>query len=442
MRNISLLHPVQGRSQHGRTQQTAVVDDLIQPKHPATHPFGDLVTQYRARKHGLSQARLANLSGLEPSVLSHICNGRRLDGLHARQRVGSVIKGLREAGALASLEEANALLRAARMSALDPDDRDDARLLAAPEPRPTPIADALPLTGAPPAAGHVAVLVAVPPRDRWAESTRFTVGAPIIYPSSFFGRARELGRLFGLLRGPQLQNGAVIGPRYMGKTSLLRFIATITHADPATLRPGQRQNWLPHADRYKWVYVDLRDSRFHTPKLLLSHILAQFGFPQQKKATLETFGRMVREQLPLPAVILLDNIDVAVAHYAKLDYEFWVGLSSIAHNDAQGKLGFMVASQEPFDRMARHPVVGSSFFTSIATAIELGPLTEAEALDLIYASPIPFPLRDVSWILLHSNLEPMPLQLMCRERLQSLEADDPTDDWREESLRQITAWPR
>ncbi len=113
-------------------------------------------------------------------------------------------------------------------------------------------------------------------RYKWTEAQRFTVGAPIIYPESFFGRTRELAKLFGLLRGPQLQNGAVIGPRYMGKTSLLRYVAAITRADPTTLRPGQKQNWLPHADRYVWVYVDLRDSRLHTPKLLLSYILLLF----------------------------------------------------------------------------------------------------------------------------------------------------------------------
>ncbi|MEO5950845.1 MAG: hypothetical protein ABIQ44_00075, partial [Chloroflexia bacterium] len=391
-----------------------MLDDLardIDGQH-RTHPFGDLVTRFRARKHGLSQAKVAEMGGLETSVLSHMCNGRRLDGNGARGRVRQVLRGLQVAGALATVEAANSLLRAAKMADLDADDRDDAHLLALltiSESKATGDGDGVAAASVKRAAVR-SVGGSGGGRDKWTEAQRFTVGAPIIYPESFFGRTRELTKLFGLLRGPQLQNGAVIGARYMGKTSLLRYVASIPHADPRSLRHGQKQNWLPHSDKYVWVYVDLRDSRLHTPKLLLSYILQQFGLPQQKKVTLELFGQMVREELPLPAVILLDNIDVAVQHYAKLDYGFWVGLSSVAHNDAEGKLGFVVASQESFGQMARHPVVGSSFFTSIATSIELGPLAESEALELIDASPIPFPLRDVSWMLQYSNLEPMPLQ--------------------------------
>jgi hypothetical protein len=433
-----------------------------------THPFGDLVTRYRARKHGLSQARLADLSAIDSTVLSHMCNGRRLEGKHARERVLKVIRGLQAAGALNTVEEANSLLRAARLADLAGSDTDEARLLDALESQRKPIpikAQQVPVTPrrspeTPPmqegggsanagegTAGQRRAAGPEMSAQRWGADEGgggqpFTVGAPIIYPRAFFGRTRELSRLFSLLRGPQLQHGAVIGPRHMGKTSLLRHMAAITQADPYTLRPGQKRDWLPHPDRYTWVYVDLRDSRLNTPKRLLSRILQQFGLPPQKKCALEVFGRMVRERLALPAVILLDNIDVAVEHYGRLDYDFWVGLNSIALNDAEGRLAFIVASQEAFAQMASHPAVGSSFFTSIATGLELGPLTEHEAIELIGSAPIPFPLRDVAWILVNSNLEPMPIQLMCRERLHSLEAGETDDGWREEALRQIRARPR
>ncbi len=428
-----------------------------------THPFGDLVTRYRARKHGLSQAKLADLSELDSTVLSHMCNGRRLEGSHARERVLKVITGFYRAGALKTVEEANSLLRTARLADLDNSDPDDARLLALLEAERAPIpinppqqpsqvqSERSPGTSLPPQSDnqknrpdligrHIigAAAIDVPLDD----SHPFTVGTPVIYPRFFFGRSKELDRLFRLLRGPQLQNGAVIGPRHIGKTSLLRHMAAITLVDADSLRPGQRHNWLPHPDGYVWAYVDLRDSRLNTPKLLLSHILHQFGLPIQRKCTIEVFGQVVRDSLRLPSVILLDNIDVAVEHYSRLDYEFWVGLSSIALNDAEGRLSFIVSSQEPLAHMASHPVVGSSFFTSIVTSTELGPLEESEALELIDASPLPFPLRDVAWILVQSNLEPMPLQFLCRECLHSLEAGQRDDNWRDEALRQIDAWPK
>ncbi|MGA7732506.1 MAG: hypothetical protein WCD37_14700, partial [Chloroflexia bacterium] len=268
-----------------------------------THPFGDLVTRYRARKHGLSQAKLADLSGIDATVLSHMCNGRRLEGKHARERVLKVITGLLAAGALKSVEEANSLLRAAKLADLDSAEPADARLLEDLESQRKFISigsqHALPSRAVPEATGtqsrpapegengdtegNASEWRGGPGRSalKWGQWNPFTVGAPIIHPRAFFGRARELSRLFGLLRGAQLQNGAVIGPRYLGKTSLLRYMAAINQVDPATLRPGQKHDWLPQADRYTWIYIDLRDSRLNTPKLLLSYILQQFGLSAQ-----------------------------------------------------------------------------------------------------------------------------------------------------------------
>jgi hypothetical protein len=38
-----------------------------------SHPFGDLLTQYRARKHGLTQARLAMVAGYDPPLVTKLC---------------------------------------------------------------------------------------------------------------------------------------------------------------------------------------------------------------------------------------------------------------------------------------------------------------------------------------------------------------------------------
>ena len=69
-------------------------------KDTMSHPFGDHLTRYASRKHGLSQNRIANMAELEASVLSRMCRGERLSGPRARERVLRVILALPRHGAL------------------------------------------------------------------------------------------------------------------------------------------------------------------------------------------------------------------------------------------------------------------------------------------------------------------------------------------------------
>jgi len=94
-----------------------------------SHPFGDLLTQYLHRKHGLSQAKLAAGILQAPSIISEMCHGKRLRGSQARERVTALIVWLRQQGALTTLDEANALLSAADMVALRADEPMEAALL-------------------------------------------------------------------------------------------------------------------------------------------------------------------------------------------------------------------------------------------------------------------------------------------------------------------------
>lgn len=94
-----------------------------------SHPFGDLLTQHIHRKHGLSQARLAE-GILQPAiVISQMCQGKRLTGPLARDRVLAIIGWLAGQQVLDSVTEANALLQAAGMAGLAPGNPVEAQLL-------------------------------------------------------------------------------------------------------------------------------------------------------------------------------------------------------------------------------------------------------------------------------------------------------------------------
>ena len=94
------------------------------------HPFGELLAQYRARKPGLTQTRLAELSGYDQAILVRMAQGKKdLTGPSGRERVVRLIETLTDQGALTMLDEANALLLAADMPPLFEPHPEEARLI-------------------------------------------------------------------------------------------------------------------------------------------------------------------------------------------------------------------------------------------------------------------------------------------------------------------------
>lgn len=275
-----------------------------------------------------------------------------------------------------------------------------------------------------------------PPSLTTDATPRFVAGPPITHPARFFGREREVRRLFHLLRQPPLQNAAIIGPRRSGKTSLLHYLRQVTTTSPALLRPSQEHNWLAEPGRYRWVFVDFQDARLGSCQGLLRHILAEMALPIPARCDLDAFLDIVSEQLHTPAVILFDEIGVAMERYPELDDAFWESLRSLATNQVDGHLAYVLSSHEPPEVLAQHRGLGSPFFNIFGYTAVLGPLSETAAHELMATSPIPFPPADAAWIVAASGGWPMPLQILCRERLLALEEGQPGDAWREEGQRQ------
>ncbi|VAW32799.1 hypothetical protein MNBD_CHLOROFLEXI01-2704 [hydrothermal vent metagenome] len=251
----------------------------------------------------------------------------------------------------------------------------------------------------------------------------FIAGPPITQPAQFFGRERELKRLGMMLRQRPLQNAAIIGPRRSGKTSLLHYL--------------RLSNWLPQATNYRWIFIDFQDARLGKQEALLRTLLNGMTLPVPEPCRLESFLDVVCDQLRQPTVILFDEIGVALSRYPELDDAFWESLRSLATNQVDGNLGFVLSSSQPPDVLAQHQGMGSPFFNIFGYTAVLGPLSEAGARDLINTSPSPFAKADIEWVLAESGRWPMPLQILCRERLLTLSDGEVGNGWREEALRQL-----
>lgn len=266
----------------------------------------------------------------------------------------------------------------------------------------------------------------------------FITGSPILQPRHFFGRQRQLKRLFNLLKSHPLQNAAIIGQKRSGKTSLLHYLWKITTTPLAQLRPGQKADWLPDPHRYRWIFIDFQDARMAKREQLLRYLLKSMQLSVPDPCDLDRFLDQVSGHVRSPTVILMDEIGVGLQRCPELDDDFWESLRSLATNQTDGNLAFVLATpQNPVD-LAHHTGHSSPFFNIFGYTTTLGALTEPEARELIASSPIPFAEEDVSWILTHSQCYPLLLQILCRERLFYLEEKDLSEAWQAEGLQQIT----
>lgn len=276
-----------------------------------------------------------------------------------------------------------------------------------------------------------------PQTDESDPSDPFIAGPPISDPRQFFGRQREIKRLFNLWKRTPLQNAAIIGPPRSGKTSLLYYLRSVLHA--ARLRSDQRSDMVSDPARYRFVFVDFQDPRMSSQEWLLRHILQALSIPIPSRCDLESFISVTAEQLRSPTIILFDEVSVALQRYRELNTTFWEGLRALAINQVGGNLGFVLSSTHPPHELAKtQDGGGSPFFNIFGYTATLGPLLPAESRQLISSSPIPFSEADAVWILEQSGGWPILIQILARERFLSLLEDVTDDGWRRDALEQMT----
>jgi transposase-like protein len=266
------------------------------------------------------------------------------------------------------------------------------------------------------------------------------VNSPVQMPVQFFGRKNELKRITDLWTRFPLQNIAVIGPKGMGKTSLLNYLYHLSRIDSQDLRPGQRHDWFAGLGEQRWVKVDFNDSLFWNKERFFGYLLKELS---QSPASADCdwyHAREIIEQqhLGVPTFILLDNIDVGLSA-PELDLSFWSGLRPLCMN-SKSNLAFLITSPQAPEPVAKAYGKPSPFFNVFGQVLRLGPLFEDEARELLQfgasQAQLPAPLTgdEIDWILEQSGRCPMLLQKMCHCRFQALKEGKAVAVWQEECL--------
>jgi len=206
-------------------------------------------------------------------------------------------------------------------------------------------------------------------------------------PQNFFGRDRELARIFNWLAG--MQNISVVGARRIGKSSLLYYIS----------QAGQQRL----GEEYTVQYLDLQ--------LMLS----ANEFYERACELLDTKGGThldFRRALKGKRVVLcLDEFEQTIDNEA-----FGEGFFSILRGLAQtGELALVLATQHTLPEL--QPNLPTSPFFNIFTTLRLGPLTKTEAIQLV-TRPIEragksFGEAEVDFILRIAGTHPFRLNIAC-----------------------------
>ncbi len=242
---------------------------------------------------------------------------------------------------------------------------------------------------------------------------------PVRSQEMFFGRDHELREIANFLKGNQ--SVSIVGPRKIGKTSLLFHL----------MRPRVSEE-LGIAAGTLICYLDCEVLGSETSAEVFQQFAAELraevearGLPEEPaleaachSPSRQAFESAIRalNRRGIQVVLILDEFERLSAN-PKLDVNFFNALRSIA---GRFQLVFLTASASPLIELTysgRSQDILSSPFFNIFAPIFLGLLPDADARDLVFKpserAGKPFPLPVQNFLLEYAGGNPLILQVAC-----------------------------
>lgn len=194
-------------------------------------------------------------------------------------------------------------------------------------------------------------------------------------PAQFYGRRREVARIFSRLGAERPQSIAVVGDRRIGKSSLLNYLCA----------PSVRERHLSRPEEYVFVFFDLQRRRRITLDDFLDAWLAEI----ERGAALSLGGkrgfdgvhaaldvlRTTRRKL----IAVFDEFDVLTSNHA-FSADFFAFLRSLANNY---EVAYVTSSGRDLQELCHADQIADSPFFNIFTNIYLRAFPDDEAAELI-----------------------------------------------------------
>ncbi len=246
----------------------------------------------------------------------------------------------------------------------------------------------------------------------------FSFGNPVNDPDRFYGRKREIRQITDRLLSSAFESTSVVGERRIGKTSLLKYLATPQVAEEIGLDP----------DYYVIVYVDFQGCVKITPARFWSRILRRVArkLADDELATMaKELGQQEEidqfdledlffeiEDLNQKLILLMDEFEY-VTRNENFDLDFFAGLRALA---IHFPLSLITATRKPLVDLCHSTAIQGSPFFNIFASLILKPFQPDETLlmidELLTGSGVEFSEADKKRIKEYADGHPIYIQMM------------------------------
>ena len=252
-------------------------------------------------------------------------------------------------------------------------------------------------------------------------------------PHEFYGREREIRRIYSRISSRHPQCISIIGERKIGKSSLLYFVS---HEDT-------RRKWLKDVDSYAFVLMDLQERTdemsFPTFFQFIFQALAKqlddslvpvslIENVETETEFYETFRQIVSniDRQGLKLILLFDEFGL-ITGSDNFDMAFFSFLRSIANNY---ECAYITTSREKLQNLCRDTDISESPFFNIFSPVPLGQFDDEEARSLIMGPSVQSGIilheNEVDFVLSIAGRHPLFIQIACAALFdQKSQNDDP-----------------
>ncbi|OYT73205.1 MAG: hypothetical protein CFK52_02775 [Chloracidobacterium sp. CP2_5A] len=194
-------------------------------------------------------------------------------------------------------------------------------------------------------------------------------------PAQFYGRRKEIARIFSRLGAGRPQSIAVVGDRRIGKSSLLNYLCA----------PEMRRRHLSRPEEYVFVFFDLQQRR----RIRLEDFLDAWLTEIERGAELPPSGKRGFDGVHAALdrlrathrklIAVFDEFDILTSNRA-FSADFFAFLRSLANNY---EVAYVTSSGRDLQELCHADQIADSPFFNIFTNVYLRAFPDDEALDLI-----------------------------------------------------------
>jgi serine/threonine-protein kinase len=248
----------------------------------------------------------------------------------------------------------------------------------------------------------------------------YTNRGAIKNPQEFYGREKEIRRIYSRISSSHPQCLSIIGERKIGKSSLLYHIS---HKEVL-------KKWLKDADSYLFLLLDLQErvnglsflTFFRFIFKMLSDRVGASLVPNSLIESLktetdcyETFKKIVSDidKQGFKLILLFDEFGT-ITRNEQFDAAFFSFLRSIANNH---ECAYITTSKERLQKLCHNVDISESPFFNIFTPVPLGQFDNDEARSLIFGPSekvgVAFDESDAGFVFSVAGRHPLFIQMAC-----------------------------